>query len=237
MSQDYTYSNSSGTRYTFTVPALNTSTTGPTSHIWAFSHTRPGSSSASSPLMQHDASGTMQLDLTADLNAAPSTTRPRPRPTGYGYPTSAANGNGAGFGRGGWSRQSVLLAHVVCGALATMLFLPIGVLVPRIARGLTSKRWWFPVHSAVNGLVGTVLVVAAYGTARGELHRAAVSSVHRVSLPKPGPWTIAGRRFHDFASAALTAESGTSAADPRTPAGRSRHRDALVQTSTTPTPD
>lgn len=186
LSETNTYSNASGTRFTFTLPALNTSTTGPTDLIWAFSGTRPSFSSVSSPLTQHDASGTFQLDLTADLNAT-TTTRGRPHPTGFGYPGGDNTGSGAAFGQSGLSRQSILLAHVVCGALATMLFLPVGVLVPRIARGLTTKRWWFAVHSVVNGLVGMVLVVAAYGIARGDLHRVVGYSTHRVSMSAVRP--------------------------------------------------
>ena len=60
---------------------------------------------------------------------------------------------------------NIMLAHATCGALATMLFIPLGVLVPRLTRGLTTSRWWFPAHAAIVGLVAYGLVSAAWGLA------------------------------------------------------------------------
>lgn len=63
-----------------------------------------------------------------------------------------------------------------------MLVLPLGTLVPRFARGLTTKRWWFPVHSAVNGIIGFGLVIVAFGIARSNFEREeGLDAAHRVS--------------------------------------------------------
>jgi hypothetical protein len=68
-----------------------------------------------------------------------------------------------------------LVAHVVCGALATLLLLPLGVLIPRYARALSKGRWWFPLHMGVQ-LGGTALAIAALvigyqmGAAEGTAH-------------------------------------------------------------------
>lgn len=59
-----------------------------------------------------------------------------------------------------------------------MALFPAGILVPRIARGLTEKRWWFPVHGAVNGLLGFGLVVAAFGIAKANFS-GGYNSTHR----------------------------------------------------------
>lgn len=73
------------------------------------------------------------------------------------------------------SVSRILVAHVVCGALATLLLLPLGVLIPRYARALGTGRWWFPVHMGVQ-LIGTALAIAALtigyhmGAADGTAH-------------------------------------------------------------------
>jgi len=69
----------------------------------------------------------------------------------------------------------ILVAHVVCGALATLLLLPLGVLIPRYARAMSKGRWWFPLHMGVQ-LGGTALAIAALaigyqmGAAEGTAH-------------------------------------------------------------------
>jgi uncharacterized membrane protein YidH (DUF202 family) len=73
----------------------------------------------------------------------------------------------------------MLVAHVVCGALATMCFLPIGVLVPRFARGLTTASWWFALHSVINGIIAFGLILAAFGIAVSSFD-GGINSTHRV---------------------------------------------------------
>jgi hypothetical protein len=74
----------------------------------------------------------------------------------------------------------MLIAHVVCGALATMLVIPAAVLVPRYARGLSNSRWWFPVHGSAMGIVALALVVAAFIIAVTN-STGGFNSYHRVS--------------------------------------------------------
>ncbi|RSH87830.1 uncharacterized protein EHS24_000347 [Apiotrichum porosum] len=62
--------------------------------------------------------------------------------------------------------SNLLLAHIVCGCLATLLFIPLGILGPRVARTFTTSRLWFPAHASVQGLISTSLVVATYSCAR-----------------------------------------------------------------------
>ena len=59
---------------------------------------------------------------------------------------------------------NLIVVHVILGAVATMLFLPSGIVIPRYARGLVTARWWFPLHLAVQGL-GAVAGLGALGTA------------------------------------------------------------------------
>jgi hypothetical protein len=58
---------------------------------------------------------------------------------------------------------AVLVAHVACGAAATLLLLPLGVLIPRYGRALSKGRWWFPLHMAVQ-LIGSIAAVVAVAT-------------------------------------------------------------------------
>ncbi|WVR06276.1 hypothetical protein IAU60_003306 [Kwoniella sp. DSM 27419] len=83
-----------------------------------------------------------------------------------GSPSSSSTGSSSGGGDAnppGYHRM--IIAHAACGAVATMAILPIGILVPRLARAFTIKRWWFPVHGALNGIVGFGLITAAFGIA------------------------------------------------------------------------
>jgi hypothetical protein len=80
--------------------------------------------------------------------------------------------------------SKALVAHAICGGLATMIFLPLAVLVPRISRGLSLSRWWFPVHGLLAGLVGAGLVVAAYALGQAcSNEQGNNQSVHPVSVP------------------------------------------------------
>lgn len=58
------------------------------------------------------------------------------------------------------SSHSATVAHVVCGALATMFFLPAGVLLAR-----SRLPFWFPLHATWQVLLGTGFVCAAFGIA------------------------------------------------------------------------
>lgn len=58
------------------------------------------------------------------------------------------------------SSHSATVAHVVCGALATMFFLPAGVLLAR-----SRMPFWFPVHAVWQFLLSLGFVCAAFGIA------------------------------------------------------------------------
>lgn len=49
-----------------------------------------------------------------------------------------------------------------------MLFIPITILVPRIARGFTTHRWWFPIH-ATSASLSLILGIATYAIAQSGL--------------------------------------------------------------------
>lgn len=75
---------------------------------------------------------------------------------------------------------TVIVVHVVFGALATMFLLPIGIMIPRYARGLTTARWWFPLHTGVQGLavvagVGALATALWLGGAGGSNHQVGLS--------------------------------------------------------------
>ncbi|OCF55017.1 hypothetical protein L486_07673 [Kwoniella mangroviensis CBS 10435] len=161
------FSNFSTTSISFTLPS-NSSAANSTNLIWAYGNKNPGSSSSStSSLAQHLASGNTQISLLA--NSLPNTT------TTSGNGTSSTSNSPISAGG---SSKKVLIAHVACGGVATMAILPIGILVPRISRGLTMQRWWFPVHGALNGLTAFGLIVAAFGIARANFS-GGFSSTHR----------------------------------------------------------
>lgn len=77
------------------------------------------------------------------------------------------------------SLEGILIAHVVCGATATLVLLPFGVLIPRYARALSTGRWWFTLHMAVQ-IIGIILALVALGT--GFAQGGAEGAAHPVSL-------------------------------------------------------
>jgi hypothetical protein len=86
--------------------------------------------------------------------------------------SGSANGNE--YGSYKISSRSATIAHAACGALATLLFLPLGVLVAR-----SRLPRWFPVH-AVNQFLAVVLVSSAFGIAWSHFSRG-LNTPHRVS--------------------------------------------------------
>ncbi|WWC70667.1 uncharacterized protein I206_104618 [Kwoniella pini CBS 10737] len=162
------FSNSSSTSIAFTLPS--SSNTNSTNIIWAYGNKNPSSSdSGTSNIAQHLASGNTQIALLA--SQLPSSTSTN------GTTSTTGNGSNSGNISNGVSKN-ILIAHVVCGASATMFILPIGILVPRLARGFTLKRWWFPVHGALNGLIAFGLIVAAFAIALANFS-GGFSSTHR----------------------------------------------------------
>lgn len=96
--------------------------------------------------------------------SASSTGSSRASETGEKAGESGEYGEYGGYGGyGEYSRissRAATLAHAVCGALATMLFLPAGAL---IARSRVPR--WFPVHAAWQLVLSAGLVCAAFGIA------------------------------------------------------------------------
>jgi hypothetical protein len=174
------FSNSTSTSISFTLPSNSDSTSNATSLIWAYGDTNPGSS-ASASIRQHSGHGTISLALLTPVQAAtsasPSGGSSGSEAVGAPVPSGIAVSD-AGQSPASSSRTSVILVHVVLGALAAMLFVPLGVLVPRLGRGWSTSRWWFPVH-AVLGSVSTVLAIATFAYASVRFNRG-YGSTHRV---------------------------------------------------------
>lgn len=192
-----TFSNSTTTSISFTIPSPTSVNLNTTDIIWAYSAQNPRSSALDARLVQHAASGYFVLPLLAALQAPATTTAGSSVPAGSANTQSAASGTpavpeislrpasitdgDAQITTTGDNRH-LLLAHAVCGSLGTMVFIPLGVIIPRYARGLGTKRWWLPVHGVMNGLLGGVLVLITYIIARTTFHRhTSERSVHRVS--------------------------------------------------------
>jgi hypothetical protein len=78
--------------------------------------------------------------------------------------------------------HNILLAHAIGGALTGTLFIPVAILLPRIARGYSLNRWWFPVHVSTAVLALSVcaltLILAKIGLGDGGTH-----GVSRYLLP------------------------------------------------------
>lgn len=174
------FSNTSSTSISFTIPSNSDSTSNSTSLIWAFGTDNPGSS-ASASMRQHSGHGTMTLALLTPIQAAASTSA---SPSGSGTSTPVITPTGVvvsdSSGQSGTSggRNGVILTHVVLGALAAMVLVPLGVLTPRLGRGWNTSRWWFPVHAVLNSL-GAVLAIAAFGYASAKFDRG-YNSTHPV---------------------------------------------------------
>ncbi|WVQ80714.1 hypothetical protein IAT38_002819 [Cryptococcus sp. DSM 104549] len=163
------FSNSSTTSITFTLPA-SSNTTNSTAIIWAYGNTNPDSSSEDAKITQHLASGNTKLALLGVLSNSTNTT------------ISSGDSGSSDDGTTTSSSHKILVAHVVCGALAAMAVLPTGMLVPRIARGMTTSRWWFPVHGVLNGILGFGLVTAAFAIARANFDGGFNSSHRKLGL-------------------------------------------------------
>lgn len=117
--------------------------------------------------------------------------------SGYSYPTTtgaasanAGDGDDDSYGPeyGGYkvSPRGAVVAHAACGALATMLILPVGIMAARAPRAFTAKRWWFPLHAGIQGVLGLGLVLAAFGIAWSKFSLHPVDTPHRVSMTPPG---------------------------------------------------
>lgn len=117
----------------------------------------------------------MSLALLADMSSAGETNSAGGSAQSNG---NSAEASGGGDGDDGdLPNHKALLAHAICGALAIMLFMPIGTLVPRLSRGISRSRWWFPTHAALNGLLAGGLVIAAFAIANSYLGSAGSHSV------------------------------------------------------------
>ena len=162
---------------TFTMPSDSSQLTSGSKFnlMWAYSGNNPSSSATDASLQQHSGAGVFQFDLTAQYAVAG---------TGGGSTgnTQSTETTGSSSESSDSSDRNILVAHVVTGALATMLFLPLGILTPRYARGLTTKRWWFPAHSANNGVIAFALVIAAYAIGQAKFGDATGDSPHPVGL-------------------------------------------------------
>ena len=71
--------------------------------------------------------------------------------------------------------SAILIAHVTCGALGTMLFVPLAVLLPRYARLFLPSRWWVRIHALLTVLALALVVIAfgiglTFGTATDSWH-------------------------------------------------------------------
>lgn len=139
---DASYSNQSRTSMSFSVPASDKKQE---DLIWAFSKTQPRGVDAA--LSQHIWSGYGQIDFDKQFeevqNATPVLQKTALR---NGMPTP------------------VLVAHIVIGVMVTMFLLPGGIVVPRIVRGLTTSKLWFPVHIAVQGGLSLLFLLISMGT-------------------------------------------------------------------------
>lgn len=144
------FSNSSTTALSFSVPSNGQNKT---SVIWALSTTNPGKNDPATNLFQHTFRGLEFFNLDQPYDG---TVVRAPSPFPISSKTVRPDGRAA----------FVLIAHIVCGAIAVMMVLPGGVVVPRITRGLTTSRWWFQFHAINQGLTSLALVCAAYGIAR-----------------------------------------------------------------------
>lgn len=169
---DTSFANSSDTSVSFTMPSDSSQVASGSTFdlMWAYSGTNPGSSADDADIKKHSGAGVWKdFNLLAEYPATSSS-------------SSSSSSESSGGGKGSLSSNHILLAHIITGALATMLFLPLGILTPRYARGMTTKRWWFPAHSASNGIIAFGLIVAAYAIGNTQFGDSGGVSPHPVRL-------------------------------------------------------
>ncbi|KAL7423278.1 hypothetical protein Q5752_002578 [Cryptotrichosporon argae] len=155
-----TFSNTTQTTITFSLPtntSLSTAALNATNLIYAYSSKNPKSKSTSASIVEHDSVGILQLALLANLTTS-----------------SAAVQSSSGTSG---SSSKVLVAHVACGALVAFCVFPLGAVVPRFARGMTNRRWWFPMHGINQGILGLGLVIVTFGL--GLTFGGSINSTHR----------------------------------------------------------
>ena len=172
-----TFANSSGTSITFTIPSVANATTqtlGQNTLIYAYSSQNPRSPNPAVPIQQHDSSGLLSLSLAATWSNSTSGS------TGSGSTTSSSTSS---------SSRKVLVAHAICGGLATLVFLPVGTVIPRVARGFSLNRWWFPAHGVINGVLGGMLTLVAFAIAKANFGDHEDGSDHRVSREYQLGWS------------------------------------------------
>lgn len=169
------FANTTDTAITFAMPSDSDSTSNKTMIIWAYGSKNPGNKNAAANIAMHTAFGTGYLALMTPMGKNGAATQPAASPGGNAPAASGTSGETDSD-----RRQRMLQLHVLFGALATMLCFPLGILVPRLARGMTDKRWWFGVHSVFNGLIGFAFVITAFAIARSTFG-GGFDSLHRVS--------------------------------------------------------
>ncbi|KAI9639462.1 uncharacterized protein MKK02DRAFT_39760 [Dioszegia hungarica] len=155
------FSNSSSTSISFTVPSNSDSTSNATSLIWAYGSDNPGSSSSAS-IRQHVGHGTMTLALMTPIQAASTSSSGTSNPSAIvtvsdksSETTSLSN------------RRTIIITHAVLGAVSAMLLLPLGILTARLGRGWTTSRLWFAVHAVLNTLAAILAAATAiYASAK-----------------------------------------------------------------------
>lgn len=137
------YSTDTGSSMRFSVPSSDKTEE---KLIWAFSKTQP-KGGADAELSQHLWSGYGTINYHKDYEEVSN-------PMPVNSKTAERNG----------MPSSVLVAHIAIGVMVTMLLLPGGVVVPRIVRGLTTSKVWFPLHIAVQGGLCLLFLLITLGT-------------------------------------------------------------------------
>ncbi|PWN51238.1 CBD9-like protein, partial [Violaceomyces palustris] len=171
-------SNSSMTVWSWSFPV----TSAPSSseyHIWAYNNQRtPSSSSASSSISEHNAYGTLTLDLTKAYNpttdSGSSVTTPGSSPSS----SSSSNSEGGQSASGDGARvlnssNKLIIAHMVFMILAWLIVSPLAVLIGRWGRTFFK---WFPIHRNLQIVtvllfaIGFVLILIEVGKEAGAEH-------------------------------------------------------------------
>jgi hypothetical protein len=80
--------------------------------------------------------------------------------------------------------QKLLLVHAVIGGIATVILLPLGVIIPRLSKTFVGRVWWIPAHGVVNGLLAGGLIIAAWAIAQSKLGGGMGPGDHSVSYPR-----------------------------------------------------
>lgn len=162
MEPKHSFSNSSGTVWTWSFPMSGSDATpsASTPFIWASNKADNPSSSTTASIKRHTAFGSITLDLTKPYSASSSSASSSN--TGSNTPVTPATGRGNASNQSQSNRvlnrdNSLIIAHMVLMIVAWFILVPTAILFGRFGRTFFK---WFPLHRNIQIAAFLVVLIA-----------------------------------------------------------------------------